>query len=151
MEQTNNTAPTNAGKGLGVAGFVISLVALVLWIFVSGAAVLAAVAGGGMGLAIFWAVVSLLGTILSVMGFMKAKAANGKKGLALAGLVIGIVATLLSVRTVFAVKTVHDTAGDLGKEILEKMGEGMKEGMEQAMDSLKSELENMPTDSTATH
>jgi hypothetical protein len=151
MEQTNNTAPTNAGKGLGVAGFVISLVALVLWVFVSGAAVLAAVAGGGMGLAIFWAVVSLLGTILSIMGFMKAKAANGKKGLAIAGLVIGIVATLLSVRTVFAVKTVHETAGDLGKEILEKMGEGMKEGMQQAMDSLQNEINNMPADTTSAH
>ncbi len=150
MEQTNNTAPTNAGKGLGVAGFVISLVALVLWIFVSGAAVLSAVAGGGMGLAIFWAVVSLLGTILSVMGFMKAKAGNGKKGLAIAGLVIGIVATLLSVRTVFAVKTVHETAGDIGKEFLEKMGEGMKEGMEQAMDSLQTQMNEVaPADTTA--
>lgn len=150
MEQTNNTAPTNAGKGLGVAGFVISLVALVLWIFVSGAAVLAAVAGGGMGLAIFWAVVSLLGTILSVMGFMKAKAGNGKKGLAIAGLVIGLVATLLSVRTVFAVKTVHETTGDLGKELLEKMGEGMKEGMQQAMDSLQNHMDDVaPTDTTA--
>ncbi len=151
MEQTNNAAPAgNPGKGLGVAGFVISLVALVLWFIITGIAVLAAVAGGGMGLAITWLVISLLGTVLSVMGFMKSKAAGAKKGLAIAGLVCGIVATLLSVRTVFAVKTVHETAGDVGKELLEKMGEGMKEGMQQALDSMQSSMDEVaPADTTA--
>lgn len=137
MEENNNTN-SKAGKGLGVAGFVISLVALVLWVFVAGAAAVSALVGGGMGLAIFWAVLSLVGTILSIMGFMKAKAVNGKKGMAIAGLVIGILATILSVRTVFAVKAVHDTAGEVGKELMNKMGEELKEGIEQAMDSLES-------------
>ena len=74
-----NTTSTKAGKGLGVAGFVIALVALVLWIFISGAAVLQAVGGGGMGLAIFWIIVSVSGIALSIIGFMKAKSGNGKK------------------------------------------------------------------------
>lgn len=150
MEETNNTTPTNAGKGMGVAGFVISLVALVIYFIVAPIAGLAAFAGGGMGLAIFWTILSAVGLVLSIMGFMKAKNGGGKKGLAIAGLVIGIIATIMSVRLVFAVKVIHDTAGDIGKEFLNKMGEGMKEGLEQAMDSVKSELEKgAPADSTA--
>jgi hypothetical protein len=151
MEQTNITPTGNPGKGMGIAGFVISLVALVLWFIITGIAVLAAVAGGGMGLAITWVVISLLGTVLSVMGFMKSKAAGAKKGLAIAGLVCGIVATLLSVRTVFAVKTVHETAGDVGKELMEKMGEGFKEGMQQAMDSLQSHMDDVAPIDTTSH
>ncbi len=150
MEQTNNTAPPTAGKGMGVAGFVISLVALVLYFIVAPMAGLAAIVGGGMGLSIFWTILSVLGLVLSVMGFMKAKAVNGKKGLAIAGLVIGIVATIMSIRLVFAVMEIHKSAGDVGKELLEKMGEGMKEGMQQAIDSLQSGIEEIaPADSTA--
>jgi len=150
MEETSNTAPTNAGKGLGVAGFVISLVALVLYFIVAPMAGLAAFAGGGMGLSIFWTILSVVGLLLSIMGFMKAKAGNGKKGLAIAGLVIGIIATIMSVRLVFAVHEINAVAGDTGKELLEKMGEGMKEGMQQAIDSLQSGLKEIaPADSTA--
>lgn len=155
MEQTNNTStPTNAGKGLGVAGFVVALVALVLWIFVSGAAVLSAIAGGGMGLAIFWIIVSLTGTALSVMGFMKAKAGNGKKGLAIAGLILGILATGLSVRTVFAVKEAHEKMAELGidaNNMMNKLEEGMKEGLQQAMDSMKVEMEAVADSANAGH
>ncbi|HWY11132.1 MAG TPA: hypothetical protein VN026_07400 [Bacteroidia bacterium] len=136
-----NTTSTNAGKGLGVAGFVIALVALVLWIFISGAAVLSAVTGGGMGLAIFWIIVSVLGTALSVMGFMKAKSGNGKKGLAITGLILGLIATGLSVRTVFAVKEAHAIMagmGDAGKEMMSKMEEGLK-NLNTTVDSLQKE------------
>ncbi len=150
MEETNNTAPTNAGKGLGVAGFVIALVALVLYFIVAPIAGLAAFAGGGMGLSIFWTILSVVGLLLSIMGFMKAKAGNGKKGLAIAGLVIGILATIMSVKLVLAVHTINVTAGDTGKELLEKMGEGMKEGMQQAIDSLQNGIKEIaPADSTA--
>ncbi len=140
--ETNTT--TNAGKGLGVAGFVISLVALVLWIFINGAAVLSAVVGGGMGLAIFWIIVSLLGALLAVMGFMRAKSGNGKKGLAITGLILGILATGLSVRTVFSVKEVHAATGDLSKQF-EKLGEGMTK----ALDSVNKELGTLTSDTTA--
>lgn len=151
MEETNNTTPTptNAGKGMGIAGFVISLVALVIYFIVAPIAGLAAFAGGGMGLSIFWTILSALGLTLSIMGFMKAKNGNGKKGMAIAGLVIGIIATIMSVRLVFAVKLINETAGGIGKEFLNKMGEGMKQGLEQAMDSVKNDLEKgAPADST---
>jgi len=37
-ENTGSSAKTNAGKGLNVAGFVIALVALVLWVIIAGIA-----------------------------------------------------------------------------------------------------------------
>lgn len=144
-ENTNSAAKTNAGKGLNVAGFVIALVALVLWIIIAGIATASAMLGGGMGLAIFWLIVSLLGTGLSVMGMMAANKGNGKKGLGIAGMVIGIVATILSFTTVMGVKKVHDTVGDAGKEMLEnladtaKLRESLQNMIEQAVDSTHAE------------
>ena len=145
MEENNNSAvKTNAGKGLNVAGFVIALVALVLWIVIAGIATASAILGGGMGIAIFWLIVSLLGTALSTMGMMAAGKGNGKKGLGTAGMVIGIVASILSVTTVLGVKKVHDTVGDAGKDMLENLGDTAKlrqslENMiEQAVDSSKA-------------
>ena len=149
MEQTNNTAPSNAGKGLGVAGFVISLVALVLYFVVAIVVAAQAILGGGMMLAIIWTIISVLGLGLSAMGMMKASKAGAKKGLAIAGLVIGIIATIMSIRLVFAVKVLNEASG-IGKEMIEKMGDDFKNGMEQAMDSLKNEMENVaPADTTA--
>lgn len=150
MEQTNNTSQAPQGKGMGVAGFVISLVALVLFWIISPIAMLAALAGGGMGLAGFWLVISIVGTLLSVMGMMKLGKTGGKKGLATTGMILGIVAVILSVWLIMGVNTAHKTVGDVGKEFLNQMEQGMKEGMEQAMDSLQSQLNEVaPADSTA--
>lgn len=146
MEE-NNTNNTSAqkpqGKGMGVAGFVIALVALLFWFIVSGIAILSAAVGGGMGLAMFWLVLSLLGTALSVMGMMKLGKTGGKKGLAITGMVLGIVATILSVTTVMGVSKVKAEIGDKGKDLLEslsdtaKLRETMNNAMQEMADSLK--------------
>jgi Flp pilus assembly pilin Flp len=117
MEQTQQTPQ---GKGMGVAGFVISLVALVLWLIIAGIATASALLGGGMGLAIFWLVLSLLGTALSVMGMMKLGKTGGKRGLAITGMILGIIAVILSVTTVMGVSKIHSTVGDgLGDQFKE--------------------------------
>jgi hypothetical protein len=152
MEQTNNTNAGQApqGKGLGVGGFVISLIALVLFWIISPMALFSAIAGGGMGLACFWLVFSILGTILSVLGMNKLGKTGGKKGLALTGMILGIVATLLSIWLLYGVNRVHQEAGDMGKQLIEQMGEGMKQGLEQAMDSMQNQMDEVaPTDTTA--
>lgn len=150
MEETNNVSQAPQGKGMGVAGFVISLVAVVIFWIISPIALFAAIAGGGMGLSIFWLILSLTGTALSVLGMNKLGKTGGKKGLALTGMILGIVAILLSVWLVFGVKKVHAEAGDMGKQFLNQMEQGMKEGVQQALDSLQTEIENsMPADSTA--
>ncbi|MCD6065346.1 MAG: hypothetical protein K0S33_172 [Bacteroidetes bacterium] len=94
MEQTNNTAPQ--GKGLGVTGFVLSLIGLVGYFPIAVIVAAQAMLGGGYGTAIFWLVLCLAGTILSAMGMMKLGKTGGKRGLAITGLILGIVALLLS-------------------------------------------------------
>ncbi len=126
METTstqNLNGSSKAGKGLGVSGFVISLVALVFWLFVSAAAVLSAALGGGMGLASFWLIFSFAGLALSVLGFVKANKAGAKKGLAITGIIIGLVATLLSISTVSGVSKAQDefAKAGLGSNIMETL------------------------------
>ena len=147
MEETNNTSSgqTPQGKGMGVAGFVISLVALVLFWIVSPMALFAALLGGGMALAGFWLGLSLLGTALSVMGMMKLGKTGGKKGLATTGMILGIISVILSVWLIMGVNTAHKTVGDAGKDFLNQVEQGI-----QNMDSVKKVIEEaMPADTTA--
>ncbi len=111
MEQTNTTQKPE-GKGMGTAGFVISLVALALLLFIVPSALFAAALGSGTGLSIFWVILSLLGAGLSIMGMMKLGKTGGKKGLATTGMVLGIVSFLISAWLVYAVSQVHATVGD---------------------------------------
>lgn len=84
------------GKGMGIAGFVISLVALIFSPIVFASVALSVGLGGGMGFGYFWIVVCLLSVALSVMGMMKLGKTGGKRGLAITGMIIGIVATIWS-------------------------------------------------------
>lgn len=136
--QQNSNTPTKAGKALGVAGFVISLVALVLWMPISAAAVFSAAFGGGMGLSGFWLIVSILGLVLSVLGLMKANKGGGKKGMAIAGLVIGLIASSLAVSTVIGVKKAQAEFEKSG--LGDKFMETFQKGMEQGLDSLSTEM-----------
>ena len=148
MEETNNTSSGQApqGKGMGTAGFVISLVAIVLFWIVSPMAMLSAIVGGGMGLAGFWLVLSILGTALSTMGMMKLGKTGGKKGLATTGMILGIVSVILSVWLILGVNTAHKTVGDAGKELMNQMQEGIM-----AMDSLKNVIEEAAPADTTVH
>ena len=128
MEQ--NTTQTPQGKGMGVAGFVISLIALVFWFIVAPICTIAAAVGGGMGLAMFWIILSLLGAGLSVMGMMKLGKTGGKKGLAITGMILGIVAVILSIMTIMGVSKIKAAGGD-------KLGDAFKEGMQALSDTAK--------------
>ena len=118
MEENNQNTPQGApqGKGLGVSGFVISLVGLVFYFVIAVVVAGQAVFGGGYGLGIFWLVFCLAGTLLSVMGMMKLGKTGGKKGLSIAGMIIGLVATILTLMLVMGIGKIHDGVGD-------KMGE----------------------------
>jgi hypothetical protein len=136
MEQTTQTPQ---GKGMGVAGFVISLVALVLYIFIAGVVALQAALGGGYGLGIFWLVLSLLGTLLSVMGMMKLGKTGGKKGLAITGMILGIVSTLLSAWLVIGIGAIQEKSAMIGNEFKD----AFEQGMNQSLDSLQNQVNNM--------
>jgi hypothetical protein len=137
MEETTTQKPQ--GKGMAVAGFVIALVALVFYIFVATAVTFAAALGGGYGLGIFWLVLSLAGTALSILGVMKLGKTGGKKGLGIAGAVIGAVALILTTMLVMSIGKIQSAGGEMGDKFKEAMEQGMKEGMNQAIDSVQQE------------
>lgn len=94
------------GKGMAVAGFVISLVAIVFAAIVFGSVAINVGLGGGMGFGYFWVVLCLLSVILCSMGMMKLGKTGGKRGLAIAGLVIGLVALIWSVMLLVGINAV---------------------------------------------
>ncbi len=71
------------GKKQAMAGFIVSIVGLVLGFF-------------GTWFSIIALPTSIVGLVLAVIGGKKLKADNQKSGLATAGLVIGIIAVALS-------------------------------------------------------
>jgi hypothetical protein len=82
MEQSN--APSTKGKGLGMAGMIIGIVALI-WSIVP-------ILGAGA----IW--LALPGTILSVIAFFMAKSGNNpSKGVIITGVILNIVALGLSI------------------------------------------------------
>lgn len=133
MEETTTQKPE--GKGMAVAGFVISLVALVFYVFVATAVAFAAALGGGYGLGIFWLVLSLAGTGLCALGMMKLGKTGGKKGLAIAGLIVGIIAVILSAMLVMGIGEIQKKGAAVGDQIKE----AMETEMHQAIDSVQQE------------
>ena len=141
-----NTTQTPQGKGMAVAGFVISLIALVLYIVIAGIVALSALVGGGYGLGIFWLLLSLSGAVLSILGMMKLGKTGGKKGLAITGMILGIVATLFSASLVMGIGKIQDSAKaagipdatEIGNAVKSELGTAVQEGLKTAADSIKN-------------
>lgn len=88
MEQQNATS--EKGKGLGVAGMVIGIVALV-WSLIP-------ILGAGA----WW--VALVGLILSAVGFFMAKGAgNTKRGMMITGIVLNIIALAIAIFWIYSI------------------------------------------------
>jgi hypothetical protein len=128
MEQTTTTQPTvPQGKGMAVAGFVLSLVGLIFYFVIAVAVAAQAILGGGYGLGIFWLILCLAGTGLCVMGMMKLGKTGGKKGLAIAGMIIGIIAVILTALLVMGIGKMQDAGGQYGDQFKEEMNKAMQE------------------------
>lgn len=88
MENTNT--PSTKGKGLGTAGMIVSLVALVIAII------------PGIGAAALW--IAVVGLVLSVVAFFMARGAgNPKKGMMIAGIIMGAIALALAIYWITAI------------------------------------------------
>ena len=73
---------TNAGKGLGIAAFIVALVAIIIS-FIPCLGMYALVPG-------------VIAIILAIIAFSQAKKGNGSKGLIIAALIISIVGTSIA-------------------------------------------------------
>lgn len=135
MEQnttTTNTTPSNpnAGKGMGIAGLVIGIFAVIFSLIPC------------IGM---WAIVpGVIGVILSALSMKQAAAANAPRGMAIGGLICSIIGILIACYWLyilyFAAGQITDAANDAMKEF-EKSG---------GMDSLNKALEQLKeiTDTT---
>lgn len=139
MEQTNNTQAPQ-GKGLAITGFVLALVGLIFYWIIAGIVTVQAALGGGYGLGIFWLVLCLAATIMSVMGMMKLGKTGGKKGLGIAGLIIGLIATILSALLVMGIGKIQS----MSSQAQDAFGSEFQKALEDA----KTNMENADTTMT---
>lgn len=119
MEQSN--APSTKGKGLGLAGMIIGIVAAV-WACIP-----------LLGAGALW--VAVVGLILSVIAFFMAKGGNNpKKGAIVAGIILNVVAIGLAIFWIWKIKQATDELGTA----LDQLGKDMKEEMQHTLDSMEN-------------
>lgn len=120
MEQTNS----NAGKGLGIAGFVVAVVA-VIFSFIP-----------CLGM---WAVIpGAVAIILTAIAYSQASKEGANKNLIIAGLIIGITATLLGGYQFYKWTQV----GSAFKEVIEH-NEDFQDAMKELGEELEGDVEEM--------
>lgn len=129
MEENNTTTTSTKGKGLGTAGMIIGIVALV-WAIIP-----------VLGAAAWW--LALVGLILSVVAFFMAKGANNtKNGMMLTGIILNFVALALAIFWIYKIAST----------VMHGMEE-LKDAMPGAMDSLNKAVEVLKelADTTQAH
>ena len=113
----------NPGKGKGIIGFVLSLVALLLggtvmaWLFMA--------AGMSKGVAALGFLLPIGAIVVSVMGMKASKAAGHKNGLGLTGMIIGIVAFVWLIMVFMGLSMLASGVGQLqdAAEAMEALNE----------------------------
>jgi len=133
MDQTTQTTPPasspNAGRGLGIAGLVLGILAAIICFIPC--------------LGTFALIPGILGIILSAISMVQANKAGASKGMAVAGLVCSIVGCCLAGYQMY----VLSTAGVMMKEGLEELNKsGVMDSLNKAMEELKE-----ITDSAQSH
>jgi uncharacterized membrane protein YphA (DoxX/SURF4 family) len=129
MEENNATTSSKKGKGLGTAGMVIGIVAIV-WAIIP-----------LVGAAAWW--LALVGLVLSLVAFFMAKGGgNTKRGGMMAGIILNAVALALAIFWIYKIAS--------GLSELKDGFEDMAKSLDTAAirQSLESAIENA-TDSTA--
>lgn len=105
-------APSNPGKGLGIAAMILGIVSLVLsTVCICTCSYFAPIMGGFVG---------LIGLILAIMGKSKSKAAGCSNGMATTGLILSLVSLLIVI--VFVVVVVACMIMGIGLSAMESAG-----------------------------
>ena len=124
MDQTTQTNPPasapNAGKGLGIAGLVLGIIAAIISFIPC--------------LGTFALIPGIIGIVLSAISMVQANKAAASKSLAIAGLVCSILGCCLAGYQMYVLRT----AGAAMKEGLEELNKsGMMDSLSKAMQELK--------------
>jgi len=124
---------SNAGKGLGIAAFVIAVVGIVISFIPC--------------LGMYGLVPCGIALILAIIAFVQAKKANSSKGLIIAALVISIIGTTIASWQLYVLmntKSSPETDKDAVEKIDTKsLNDELNDAMNESMDSLGSSVEQM--------
>jgi hypothetical protein len=124
---------SNAGKGLGIAAFVVALVAIVIS-FIPCLGMYALVPG-------------VIAIILAVIAFTQAKKGNGAKGLIIAALIISIVGTAIASWQLYVIMNAKDVIEenlmDFDKIDTKSLEDELNNAMNESMDSLNTTVNQM--------
>ena len=130
MEEIRNT---NAGQGLGIAGLVLGIIALIIS-FIPCLGMYALIPG-------------VIAIILSAVGYAQASKSNSKKGLIIAALVISIVGTSIASWQLVIFRNAPSKLEKIGKEIQKAVDEEFNdqdmEKLEKAMEELEGTIDSI--------
>ncbi len=124
---------TNAGQGLGIAGLIMGIVAILL-------AIIPCVSVLGL-------ILGITGIILSAIGLSQATKSNGVKGMPTAGLVVSIIGTCIAMVWILFIARIATEGGKWwsreGVHIMEDIHEEFGEDLENAFEDIGEELEEL--------
>jgi len=130
MSQESVQSNPNAGKGLGIAGFVLGLCALV-FSFVPCLGAYAVFPG-------------VLAMILAFVALMQASKANSPKGLIIAGLVVSIIGTGIGGYQYMVLKNLGNQIEDATKnlDLNDVLGDSLSGEISKGLEALSDSLKN---------
>ena len=127
-EQTKSTA----GQGLGIAGFVLGLLAVILSPF------------NCLGL---WPLfLGILGIVLCAIALSQISGTNASNGLIIAGLVLSIIATAITPTRYFVMRALKTTTNEIkigGDEIKKAFEEEFGKDLDEAREEVAEELKRI--------
>ncbi|HEX2936836.1 MAG TPA: DUF4190 domain-containing protein [Bacteroidales bacterium] len=129
MEETK----TDAGQGLGIAGFVLGILALIL-AFIPCIGILALIPG-------------IIGITLSAIAFSQASKEHGSKGLIIAALVISIIGTGVGAIWPLAFASAAKTGMMMKKAFEDETGKSLEENFKDMGKDMEKVLEDLEVDS----
>lgn len=131
MEENRNS---NAGQGLGIAGLVLGIIALIIS-FIPCLGMYALAPG-------------VIAVILSAIGFSQASKVNAKKGLLTAALIISIIGTSIAGWQFYIFRNAPSKIEQFGKEFQKAIKEDLNEEELDALGKAMEKLEGNIKDST---
>lgn len=127
---------SNAGQGLGVAGFVVGLIALILS-FIPCLGMYALVPG-------------IIALILSAVAFSQASSANAPRGLIIAALIISVLGSSIAAWQLVTIRRAATGIERIGPGMEGTIGDEIRENIRRAIEGIDDfgDIDSIPADST---
>lgn len=126
---------SNAGQGLGVAGFVVGLIALILS-FIPCLGMYALVPG-------------IIALIFSAIAFSQASSANAPRGLIIAALIISVLGSSIAAWQLLAIRKATTELERIGPGMEGTIGDEIRENIRRAIEGIEDfeDFDSIPADS----